>query len=101
MKLLLILLLWSVRLQGQEVVIDHPFKSLAELDSFMRAHPPVKARNRESDELLSLKIVRTDVTAIAFYKTGYRLKGKYYYFDRKRIKPLPKHWIVWDWRVIN
>lgn len=53
------------------------------------------------DEHVMMKIVLLNKTSIHFFRQGYKRGEKYWYIDGKRVKPLPKNWMVWEYKIIK
>ena len=53
------------------------------------------------DEFIMMEIVSIKKPCLHFFKKGYKRGDKYWYFDGRRVKPLPKNWMVWEYREIK
>lgn len=51
--------------------------------------------------LVMLEIVLTNQTSMHFFRKGYKRGEQYWYLDGHRIRPLPKNWFVWEWKIIK
>lgn len=70
-------------------------------ESWDRDLNPNLGRQRESSDLVMLKIVLLNKTSVHFYRKGYKRGEQYWYLDGRKIKKLPGNWFVWEWRKIN
>jgi hypothetical protein len=55
----------------------------------------------QRDEFIMMEIVSIKKPGLHFFKKGYKRGDKYWYFDGRRVKPLPKNWMVWEYREIK
>jgi hypothetical protein len=62
---------------------------------------PHVVREGVPTDTVMLKIILSNKTSVHFYRKGLKRGDKYWYYDGRRIKPLPVNWFVFDYRYIK